>query len=313
MRQELNRFGAYDIDSELDDPQLNEPFSVTDLEVRTDVLCDILSSFDSDTTPAEFKGRFLENPTEELSPSDSSSLVQGSLPATILHLASRDDALFRSLQQVVPRDIRATQYYKTQFNKAQIALQGLSEYSETGQTAQRMPGNDSNHGVAACARALRSIVNEICEDRDRRTAVAPLSVPVLRRLAEILTRLVGQVVAWDSDIYSRAQWNRIRPQNEHPRDRNLFAYLIGDPPSGHERPHWMADHFVIDRLRNFPSSEWSHLLELLTTIKDAIEEKDMEILPGSFSYVAKIDKMVQDYTATAEEPSSSSVQMPRRV
>ena len=313
LRQELNRFRAYDIESESDDRQWNDPFSIIDQEGRTDELCDILSGFDSSMTPDEFRERLVDNPTSELSPSESGSLVQGSLPATIYHLASRDVVFYRRLQQVVPRDTRATQYYNTQYGRAQNALQRLSEYSKTGHLAQQVLENDRDVGVPACAKSLRSIVDEICTDRNRRTAVAPLGAPVLRRLAEILTRLIGQVVAWDNDVYSRAQWNRIPPQNEHPRDRNLFAYVIGDPPSDQGLPHWMLDHFVIDRLKNFPSSEWSHLLELFTTIKDAIEEKNMDALPGSFSYVAEIDKMVQDYTATADEPSSSSVQMPRNL
>ena len=311
LRQNLNRFRGVDLDSDLDDPAMQEPFTTINRETRTDDLCDIISSFDNSVTPSEFKQRFVHDPPPELLPSDNGSLVQGSLPATIYHLAWRDETFFRRLQQVVPQDTRAIQYHRTQNDRAQNALQRLAQYSETGQLAPG-PQHDRNLGVPACARYLRFIVEEMCEDRNRRHNTAPLGAPVLRRLAEILTRLVGQIVTWDRDVYDRARWNRIQPQNEHPRDRNLFVYMIGDPPIDPTLPSWMTNHFVIDRLRSFPSSEWSHLLERLTTIKDAIEEKDMDSLPGSISYVAAIDDMVREYTVTADEPSSSSVQMPRR-
>ena len=296
-----------EVGSEADDSVMQDPFSAIDMDTRIDNLCDILSSFDDDSTPSEFKQHVVDHPTPDLSPIDSGSLVQKSLPATVYHMAVRDDTFYRHLQQVVPPDIRAIQYHKTQYARAQNALQQLSKYSEQG------PMTDEDTDVPTCARHLRSIVNELCEDRERRNAFAPLSAPVSRRYAEILTRLVGQVVAWDKDVYRQARWDRTQPWNEHVRNRNLFIHLIGDPPLEPTLAGWMTDHFVIDRLRNFPSSEWSHLLELFTTIKDAIEEKDMDALPGSFAYVTAIDSMVHEYTATADEPSSSSAQMLRRV
>lgn len=153
----------------------------------------------------------------------------------------------------------------------------------------------------------------MCRSREARTAVAPLSAGILRRLAEILVKLIAIVITWDRDVHDMASLESKPSMNEHPRIRNLFSFLIADPPSDPSMPHWMTDAFVIDRLRGFPSSEWSHLLELLTTIKDSIEEKDMGGSPGLSAYASKIDDMLHDYTATADEPSSSSAQMPRRV
>ncbi len=279
------------------------------MDTRTEILCDIMSSFDRDMVPAEFKHHFVDYPSPGLSPVSDSSLVRGSLAATVYHLACRDDAFYRCLQELVPPDVRATQYYQTQNLRAQSALRRMSQYAETGPSAQQ--ASDRNIDVPECARQLRYIVYSVCEDRDTRIAVAPLSLLVLRRLAEMLARLVVQVVSWDKDIYEGTSWNRNQPLNEHSRERNLFTYLIGDPPVDSTLPHWMTDKFVIDRLRGFPPGEWSHLLELFTSIKDSIEEMDMDSVPGSFAYVATIDDMVQDYTATVYEPSSSSAQ-PRR-
>lgn len=246
---------------------------LVDMETRTDTLCDILSSFELNTIPSEFKERYVDDPAPNLSPVSDSSLVLGSLPATIYRLACRDDAFYRCLQEIVPSDVRATAYYQTQNTRVQNILGRLSQYADTGPSA---PDHDVD--VPECARQLRHIVYSVCEDRNSRKAIAPPSHSVLSRLAELLTRLVVQVLAWNRDIYERTSWDRNQPVNEHPRERNLFIYLIGDPPLDPGLPHWMTDLFVIDRLRAFPPSEWSHLLELFITIKDGIEEMDMNIV-----------------------------------
>lgn len=243
------------------------------METRTDTLCDILSSFEANTIPSEFKERYVDDPAPDLSPVSDSSLVLGSLPATIYRLACRDDAFYRCLQEIVPSDVRATEYYQTQNARAQNALGRLSQYADTDPSTQ-----DRSMDVPGCARLLRHIVHSVCEDRNTRKAIAPPSLLVLRRLAEVLARLVVQVVQWNRDIYERSSWDNSQPSNEHPRERNLFTYLIGDPPVDPELPHWMTDKFVIDRLRAFPPSEWSHLLELFITIKDGIEEMDMNLV-----------------------------------
>lgn len=167
--------------------------------------------------------------------------------------------------------------------------------------------------VPECAWRLRSIVDQMCEDRAARTAVAPLGEAVSSRLAEILVRLMAHVITLNDDVYASASWNRNRPIDEHPRDRNLFMYLIGDPPIDPTFPAFMTNFFVVDRLRRFPTSEWKHLLELLTTNKDAIEETDEDSMPMATVYASIIDNMLRGYTATANEPSSSSAQMPRRL
>ena len=308
LHQELNRFSVDEMEAEPAMSSAQSLLSSDGLATRRDTLSDILSSFDSDLLPSEFKARFIDDPPLELSPVNNSSLIQDSLPATVFHMAARNDALYQNLQQVVPLDVRATQYYKTQYGRARSALQSLSHFADYGPTAQQRPVD-----VPSCGDYLRSIVHEMCEDRKRRSGMAPLGAPVLHRLAEILTRLVGQVVSLDRDIYARAPGSRVSSPGGRQRDRNLFAYLIGDPPSTPGLPYWMTDHFVFDQLQSFPSSEWKHLLELLTTIKDAIEENDMDAYPRAFGYVATIDNMVREYTASTDEPSSSSaLQVPRR-
>ena len=281
----------------------------TNMGVRTEVLCDILSRFDPNLTPEEFRYHYLVRPMPAKRPPQGGTYVPGSLPATIYHIAHRNDDFRGHLQRAVPREARANQYFEKQYTRARASLQRLSRRISASSREQQHTDDDEIPDVALCAKSLRSIVHQICSSRDARTAGAPLGIDTVRRLAEILVRLVAQVVTLDKDFDPpRSE----RQEDEHPRMGNLFVYLIGHPPKDPALPPWMNDAFVIDRLRGYPSSEWSHLLELLTTIKDGIEEKDMEELPGAVEYAAKIDDMLHDYTATADEPSSSSAQMPRR-
>ena len=309
LRQELIPVRDNDAGSDDDDSMEQPQPQSTNMSVRTEVLCDILSSFDPTLLPEEFMYHYLVRPVPMRRPHPGGTHVPGSLPATIYHIAHRDDAFRERLQQAVPKDARANQYFEKQYTRARASLQQMTRHISTSSREQQHTDDDDIPDVALCAKTLRSIVHQMCSSRDARTAGAPLGIDIVRRLAEILVRLVAQVVTLDKDL---DPLRSVKQEDEHPRMTNLFLYLIGDPPKDPALPPWMNDAFVIDRLRGYPSSEWSHLLELLTTIKDGIEEKDMEALPGAVEYAAKIDDMLRDYTATANEPSSSSAQMPRR-
>ena len=112
-------------------------------------------------------------------------------------------------------------------------------------------------------------------------------------------RLIDRVLDLNQDIYANARWNRIPPANEHPRDRNLFAYLIGDPPTPWA-PDWKTDYFVIDRLRGFPLNEWEHLTERLDTIRWHIERLDPATFPMASQYAQQIDEMLGNSDTTTQ-------------
>ena len=309
LPQDLNQIVDDDFGSDDEDPVRRVQSQPTNMGTPTDTLCDVISSFDPSMTPEEFRYHFLVNPPPVLRPSHGGSHVPGSLPATIYHIAHRDDGFRQRLQQTVSHDARASQYFEKQYGRARTSLRQVSRYIDMISREQQPDQSDDISDIPTCARTLRSIVHQMCSSRDTRTSFAPLSIEILRRLAEILVRLIAQVMTLDSNVPPQRGQD---PRDEYPQMRNLFLYLIGDPPNDPTLPPWITDAFVIDRLRGYPSSEWSHLLELLTTIKDGIEEKDLEALPSAFEYAAKIDDMLRDYTATANEPSSSSAQMPRR-
>ena len=281
LPQELNRVGV-------DDPDNLDAV----LDERKDTVCDILAGFYSrlTKTPEELKDEFVEDVSHLPS---SEVLVEGNLQATIYRLAMRDDGFYERLQEIVPNEARAKQYYETLYLRAREALERLTTYATNG------PRSPRDLTVPECARVLRSLVHQMCENRDARNAVAPLGAVVASRLAVILVRLIDRVIDFNQDIYANARWNRIQPANEHPRDRNLFAYLIGDPPNPW-LPDWKTDYFVIDRLRGFPVNEWEHLTELLDTIKWRIEKLDTPSFPMASPYAHQIDEMLGNSTATTQ-------------
>ena len=281
LPRELNQVG-------FEDPEV----LVADLDARKDTVCDILAGFNNrpTKTPEELKDEFVEDvlllPSSEI-------LVEGNLHATIYRLAMRDDGFYTRLQEIVPNDARAKRYYETLYIRAQEALERLTAYATNG------PPSPRHLTVPECARVLRSLVNQMCQNKDARNAVAPLGAVVASRLAVTLVRLIDRVLEFNQDIYANARWNRNPPANEHPRDRNLFAYLIGDPPTPWA-PDWKTDYFVVDRLRGFPLNEWEHLTERLDTIRWRIERMDTATFPMASRYAQQIDEMLGNSAATTQ-------------
>ena len=162
--------------------------------------------------------------------------------------------------------------------------------------------------VPKCAQTLRLLVHQMCEDCDRRTANGPLDIGATAFLARTLTDIVQVVCYHNRDIYEGSSWNRNQEANEPERERNLYAHLINPPLDPSFLP-WMRDHFVIDRLRAFPANVWRQVLfERLATIKENIEQRDTNSMPGSRAYASRIGDLLHEYSTTADEPSSSSAQ-----
>lgn len=295
LARELNRFSV-----DIPDPDDEIPVP--------DILNDIFASFYNDMMPSEVHDDVV-NKVSHLSPND--ILVEGNLPATMYRLALRDDAFRKRLQQLVPREARAVKSYKTLYLRAQAALQRLNQYAEIGPSAGHSLGTLGDLDVPHCARLLRSIVHQMYEDHDARSALAPLDNEAGSQLAVILVELVAEVVRhYNKDIYNGDLWNRARPANEHPRERNLFAYLIGNPPYNARSPPWEMDNFVIDRLQGLRADELVDSYENLDDMKEYMEEMDTTGMPMSLLYAGRIDEMLRAYRATAHEPSSSTYQMP---
>ena len=159
--------------------------------------------------------------------------------------------------------------------------------------------------VPKCAHALRWLVHQVCADLDRRTAETPLDIGPVSLLAENLTSLVEEVCRRNRDVYEGSRWNRDRDPNEPDRERNLYSYLIGNPPFIPSSPPWMRDCFVIDRLRAFPAEGRRHLLDRLAALKEKIDTFEADDMPQSRAYTARLEVLLNDYDTTADEPWSS--------
>ncbi|KAL9603384.1 MAG: hypothetical protein Q9219_001246 [cf. Caloplaca sp. 3 TL-2023] len=284
--------------SDSDDP-IEAILSPTLPDIRAEQILDMLSVFDSARLPEEYGRGFTTVPPNEI---PQSSFVPGSLAATIYRLAVQDDSVFRRLRRVITHDICANAQFSKLRARAREAFAKLDNYIEDG------PSGINDWDIPMTAKTLRLIIDQISQSRDFRASTGPLSPTVVMKVAEILTEILQEVCQRNEDVYYRIGWNRDVGNDEPERNRNLYAYLIEDPPRvSTSSPVWMSETFVVDRLRQMPANEWRHLIERLTSILDQIREYMPDESHPPPAYV-KLERMIREYTTEAFEPSSSSVQ-----
>ena len=263
---------------------------------------DMLSVFDRTALPEEYGEDFEPVPTLER---PQSLFVANNLAATVYRLAKQDNGVFQRLREVITPDVCAYAHFTKLRERSRQAFTRLDQYVQNGPSGD---ADSDEQDIPTCARALRLLVAHICQAHDLRRSNGPLSPNLVTKVAEILVEILQEVCNRNENVYHRIGWEREIPDDEPDRNRNLYAYLIDDPPpSRGSTPTWMKETFIIDRLRRMPANEWRHLLERLTNILDQMREyaSDEDNPPTAY---AKLDRMIQDYTAEAFEPSSSSVQ-----
>lgn len=304
LPQQLNRLTGDATDSSSENSSTEESHVSRDLNSRQEIVKDILSVFDPKALPGDYGRNFQK---DEIRARVSENLyVPGNLAATIYEIAIRDEAFYRRLRKVVTRDICATSYFSKQQLRARAVMSRLDRFVKSG-PSENPKVKDVD--VPECAKSIQLIIHQICTDRDARASKGPLEAVTSMNAAEILVDILAEVVCnRDKDVY---EGERERDDNEPRRNRNLYLYLIGDPPiSNVSAPFGMGDDFIIDRLRSFPAMEWSHLLERLTTILDHIVEKstseDEAAARGSKAYARKLESILREYTEEVFEPSTSS-------
>ena len=301
LPDQLNLTRGHDADYESDESITPESYS-PDGEARKETVMDMLSVFDETALPHEYSRGFRDAP---VSASLEDLFVPGNLSATIYGLAVRHESFYRHLTKVITPNRCASHYYAKQRARAQEAMRSLGRYIVDGPSPTPMT---RDMDIPECARTFRIIIHQICQDRDSRTAKQPLSAAVITQVAETLVEILQQVCNRDFDVYENITWPKVGADDEPERNRNLFMYLIGDPPRNPSAPTWMNDDFVIDQLGKFPPNEWRHLVEPLTTIQEKTYQRAVEDGLPSITYAEKLETMLQEYTNEAEEPSTSSVQ-----
>ncbi|KAI4202859.1 MAG: hypothetical protein LQ350_002230 [Teloschistes chrysophthalmus] len=277
-----------------------------DSNTREEPTLDMLSVFDSTALPEEYGRDFAP-----VGPFDTPRdiFATRSLAETIYRLAVRDELVFDRLRQVVtPENCAVAQFIKLR-NRARATFAALDRYVEDG------PSEDSqadDTDIPRCARKLRHCIERLCQARDSRRSSSPLSAASVTKVAEILVEILQEVCNRNEDVYLRISWERDALEDEPERNRNLYTYLIDDPPPVHaSAPNWMKDTFVIDGLRQIPANEWRHLIERLTSVLDQMREFTEDDEGPTLTYI-KLERMIQEYTAEVFEPSSSSAQRMRR-
>lgn len=274
-----------DTDEDVDEEDEEEASISSEAEVRASLSIDMLSIFDSEKLPDEFASGL---PEVSVDAAFEDVLIPGNLAATIYGLAVREEAFCMHLRKLINGDVCAGHYLSKQHRRAEWALSKLDQQSAVPWIK-----------VLECGNTLREIVREVCLDREARTLKRPLGLQTRNRAAELLVRILEDVCKHNKDIIPSPGLD-VSPGY----DTNLYTYLIGNPS-----PSEGGD-FVIDQLRKFPQNEWRHLLEHLTTIATYVRDNASEQHFRSVRYAAKIDAMVNDYTSSAFEPSSSSHRRP---
>ena len=285
LRHELNTTRGSEDDSDTDEDMIEEASVSSEAQARASVIIDMLSVFDNEKLPDEYESEF---PEVSIDSTFEDALIPGNLAATIYGLAVREEAFCVHLRKLINRDVCADYYLAKQRRRAQQAISELNE-----------PSNDPSMRVYECGDTLRRIVREVCWDREARTSKRPLGSRTLNKAAELLVDILELVCKQNRNIASLA--SAFPPPDI---DANLYTYLISDPPRFDEGD------FVIDQLRKFPQNEWRHLLEYLTTVADYVRNNAPESQLRSVQYAENIEAMVNDYTNSAFEPSSSSHRRP---
>lgn len=305
LQKLLNSTKGDEAESDSDESETEENAAFVTSETRRATVRDMLSVFDRKALPSEYLVDFPEDAPASASGTD--LYVPGSLEATIYRIAIQDDTIFRHLRKVITRDICASSYFRKQQAKVKELMARLDRFAASGLARS---DEASNCSIPVCARQIRHVVHQIFENRKARTAQGPLGFEVNSEAAEILVIILDEVVCKrNKDIFGPTPAERTN--EAHPRDHNLFMYLIGNPPRfNRTAPVAMTDDFIIDRLQDFPAVEWRHLLERLTTIVESIREHTSHE-ERAMAYAAKLENMLREYTADAFEPSSSSVQQRR--
>lgn len=292
LPHKLNTTRGSGPDSDTDE-ELTEEASVShELEARAAVATDMLSIFDRERLPDELGS---ELPEVSIDTALEDVLTPDNLTTTIYGLAVLEESFCKHLRRLINHDVCADHYLVKQRRRAQRAILRLDQPAKD----PSITADDPSIRVWECGDTLRRIVREVCLDREARNLKKPLGLRSLNKAAELLVDILEDVCKHNKNIAT------IGSSSPTPGvDANLYTYLISDPP-----PFEEGD-FVIDQLCKFPQNEWRHLLEYLTTIAEYVRNNARARQYRSVRYADKIEAMINDYTSSAFEPSSSSHRRP---
>jgi hypothetical protein len=213
---------------------------------------DILAALSTYVTD-DFRPDIFDTP-DEISMDE--PLVLGDLEATLARILIKDDDIFHQLSALVPRNIRAADYFRKMGLKAQHTCVLLDNYCEVGPVA-------GQHDLIWCAQTLVDTVNAISQNVVKRQPLSPASREEAAKSLVFILRMV--VRERNYDVYQNSQWPRRRPHGEPQIDRNLYERLIGTQ----SRANPAGGNFVIKALQDLPEAQRfvDDLEDILTRLK----------------------------------------------
>jgi len=168
--------------------------------------------------------------------------VLADLEATLARVLIKNDDIFHQFSALVPRNTRASDYFRKMGLKAEHTCVLLDNYCEVGPAA-------GQHDVIWCAQTLVDIVNNISQNVAGRQPLSPAS---REEAAKSLVSILRMVVKdRNHDVYQNSHWPRRRPHGEPQIDRNLYERLIGTQ----SRANPAGGNFVIKALQDLPEAQ----------------------------------------------------------
>lgn len=234
---------------------------------RMIVVRDIMATLSTELTEDYRKDIFEDG--ERISPEP----VMGDLEATISRLLILDDDMFYHFKTRVSHTMRALEFFKKAFLKAQTACDSLDRYCEDGPAA-------GPFDLVWCANKLIDIVNSISINVVQRQ---PLTLAAKEEAAKALVGILGMVVNRNFDVYQTVSWPRRRAHAEPQIDRNLYERLIRNPP----RNSPTSGDFVLNALQNLPEAQ--PFIEELEVILGQLEGIGWDAPPA---YIGKLQRII---------------------
>jgi hypothetical protein len=256
---------------------------------RMKTVRDIMATLSSYVTD-DFRGDIFDTP-DEISIDD--PFVLGDLEATLARILVKDDDMFHQFNTLVPRNTRASDYFRKTGLKAQHTCVLLDNYCEIG------PAAGQQYDIIWCAQALVDCVNAISQNIAERQPLSPAS---REEAAKALVSILRMVVKdRNHDVHQNPQWPRRRAHGEPQIDRNLYERLIGTQ----SRANPAGGNFVIKALQDLPEAqrfvdELEDILRILKTIGWG---------PAPQSYTDKLSAIIAQLKR-GSGPSASSGKRP---
>jgi hypothetical protein len=266
------------------------------LQEKIDTTCDILATFSPNKFADDLKSDiFGPNPersvtTDVLAPHD--------LETTLARMLVGDDDLLCRFRSVVPRDIRASEYFRKMAERAEFTTVLLDDFSVAGRQH-----HDVDHTVIWCADQLVNIVESIHQNVALRQ---PLSPECRGEAAGALIKILDLVVLKNQEVYQSLDPSvrRKRPHGEPQTARNLYMCLIGvsreDNPAGGT--------FVLKALEDLPEAA-SHVEKL----EEILAKLDSIAWKAPQAYLSKLRGIISRLRGdTISSTSSGKARLPMK-